>query len=97
MTTKPNITIYGSETCAYCAAARMLLKKRGLDYDDVLVTGDEDKRREMIARSGSDTVPQIFVGENAIGGFDEFQALEKSGELESLLNEFPSVEAIARD
>lgn len=97
MTTKQNITIYGSETCAYCTAARMLLKKRGLDYDDVLVTGDDDKRREMIARSGSDTVPQIFVGENAIGGFDELQALEKSGELEGLLNELSSAEAITRD
>ena len=93
MTTRPNITIYGSATCAWCTAARMLLKKRGLDYDDVLVTEDEDKRREMIARSGSDTVPQIFIGDRAIGGFDELSSLEESGELDGLLG----IEAIAKD
>ena len=85
MTTSPTITIYGSETCAYCTAARMLLKKKGLDYDDVVVSGNPDSRREMIARSSSESVPQIFIGEQAIGGFDELYALEKSGELDRLL------------
>ncbi len=71
----------------------MLLKKKGLDYDDVLVSADEDSRREMIARSGSETVPQIFVGEQSVGGFDELYSLEKSGELDRLLG----VEAIEID
>ncbi len=93
MNTRPNITIYGSETCAYCTAARMLLKKKGFDYDYVLVSADEDSRREMIARSGSETVPQIFVGEQSVGGFDELYSLEKSGELDRLLG----VEAIEID
>jgi glutaredoxin 3 len=86
MKTTPNITIYGSETCSYCAAARMLLKKKGLTYDEVLVSGDPDKREEMIARSGSQSVPQIFIGEQAIGGFDELYALEQDGELDRLLD-----------
>lgn len=85
MNTSPNITIYGSETCAFCTAARMLLKKRGLDYDDVLVSNNAEKRQEMVARSGSETVPQIFIGGEAIGGFDELYSLEQSGELDRLL------------
>ncbi len=81
----PNITIYGSETCSYCTAARMLLKKKGVDYDDILITGDADKRQEMILRSGNQTVPQIFIGAQPIGGFDELYALEQNGELDRLL------------
>lgn len=80
-----NITIYGSETCSYCTAARMLLKKKGVDYDDILVTGDADKRQEMIVRSGNQTIPQIFIGAQPIGGYDELYALEQNGELDQLL------------
>ena len=85
MNTSPNITIYGSETCAFCTAARMLLKKKGLEYDDVLVANNAEKRQEMITRSGSATVPQVFIGGEAIGGFDELYSLEQSGELDRLL------------
>ena len=63
----------------------MLLKKKGLDYDDILVSGDADKREEMIVRSGNQTVPQIFIGEQPIGGFDELYALERNGGLDRLL------------
>ncbi len=66
-------------------AARMLLKRRGLDYVDVLITSNPDRREEMIARSGKQTVPQIMIGEQAIGGFDELYALEQNGELDRLL------------
>jgi glutaredoxin 3 len=86
MNTTPKITIYGSATCSYCVAARMLLKKRGLTYDDVLVSEDPDERKEMIARSGSQSVPQIFIGEQTIGGFDELHALDQNGELDRLLD-----------
>ena len=85
MNATPNITIYGSETCPYCTAARMLLKKRGLPYDDILVSRDAGKREEMIARSGNQSVPQIFIGDQSIGGFDELYALERNGELDRLL------------
>lgn len=85
MNATPNITIYGSEACSYCTAARMLLKKKGLAYDDILVSRDADKREEMIARSGNRTVPQIFIGEQSIGGFDELYALERNGELDRML------------
>jgi len=85
MNTIPNITIYGSESCSYCTAARMLLKRKGLAYNDILVSRDPDKHAEMIARSGNHSVPQIFIGEQAIGGFDELYALEQDGELDQLL------------
>ena len=85
MNATQNITIYGSETCPYCTAARMLLKKKGLTYDDILVSRDAGKREEMIARSGNQSVPQIFIGDQSIGGFDELYALERNGELDRLL------------
>lgn len=66
-------------------AARMLLKRRGLDYEDLLITSSPDRREEMIARSGNQTVPQIMIGEQAIGGFDELYALDQNGELDRLL------------
>ncbi len=85
MNATPNITIYGSKTCPYCTAARMLLKKKGLTCDDILVSRDAGKREEMIARSGNQSVPQIFIGDQSIGGFDELYALERNGELDRLL------------
>ena len=60
----------------------MLSEKRGLDYDDVLVTQQPDGRRKKLARSGSKTVPQFFIG--ASGGVDELQSLGKSGGLDTL-------------
>ena len=85
MSKLPSITLYGSETCSYCTAARMLLKKKGIAWDEILVSRDPGKRQEMIARSGRQTVPQIFIDEQPIGGFDELYALERNGELDRLL------------
>ena len=81
----PEILIYGTEYCSYCTAARMLLKKKGLDFEDVLVSADADKRREMEERSGRKTVPQIFINGEAIGGFDELYSLEQDGRLDDIL------------
>ena len=63
----------------------MLLKKKGLKYEDILVSRDAGKREEMIARSGNQSVPQVFIGDQSIGGFDELYALERNGELDRLL------------
>ena len=79
------IQLYGSETCSYCTAARMLLKKKGLSWEEIPVGFDRAKRQEMIERSGRQTVPQIFINEQPIGGFDELYALEQDGELDRLL------------
>jgi glutaredoxin 3 len=79
------VTVYGNDSCPYCGAARMLLTRKGIKYDDVLVSADRAKFDEMVARSGRRSVPQIFIGETPIGGFDELNALESSGELDKLL------------
>jgi glutaredoxin 3 len=63
----------------------MLLQKKGLDYDEILVSRDGDIRAEMERLSGRRTVPQIFIDDKSIGGFDELYALDKSGELDGLL------------
>lgn len=81
------ITIYGNEGCAYCSAARMLLARKGVKFQDLIVSGDADRFAEMQQRSGRRTVPQIFVGDYHVGGFDDLTALDKSGELDTLLAE----------
>lgn len=63
----------------------MLLTKKAVDFEDIVITDDVEKQEEMRARSGHRTVPQIFIGDTPIGGFDELYALEKSGELDKLL------------
>lgn len=84
MTAVPKIEIWGTEFCGYCAAARMLLKKKGLEYEDVSVSRDPELRREMERRSGRRSVPQIFIDGQPVGGFDELYALEQSGGLDRL-------------
>ena len=85
MSDEPRVIVYGNQTCPYCGAARMLLKKKGVSYTDISVSGDQSLRQEMIERSGRTSVPQIFIGETHVGGFDDLYALDKSGELDTLL------------
>ena len=80
------VKMYGSELCSYCTAARMLLKRKGVDYADILVSRDSESREEMERLSGKRTVPQIFIDGQSIGGFDELYELEQEGELDRLLN-----------
>lgn len=68
-------------------AARMLFKKKGIDVDEISVSGDPERFQEMQERSGRRSVPQIFIDGNAIGGFDELYGLEQSGDLDKLLTQ----------
>lgn len=79
------VTIYLTESCSYCGAARMLLTKKGVRYEERVVSRDADLRDEMVERTGKTSVPQIFIGEVHVGGFDELYALDSSGELDKLL------------
>jgi glutaredoxin 3 len=79
------VTVYGNTSCPYCGAARMLLTRKGVAFEDVIVTGNPTLLEEMQERSGQRSVPQIFVGDTAVGGFDELSALDKSGELDKML------------
>ena len=80
------VTVYGNASCPFCGAARMLLTKKGITFEDINVADDPAMFSEMSQRSGGGrTVPQIFIGESLIGGFDELYALDKSGELDRML------------
>jgi glutaredoxin 3 len=85
MAATPKVEVYGTEYCSYCTAARMLLKKKGVAWSDILISRDPETRKEMERRSGRRSVPQIFIDDRPLGGFDELYALEQSGELDRLL------------
>ncbi|MGJ8528976.1 glutaredoxin 3 [Maritalea sp.] len=87
----PTIELYTTPTCPYCLAAKALLDKKGVAYKEMTVIGDPAKRQEMLQRSnGSHTVPQIFIGDRHIGGFDDMNALDRKGKLDALLSRVAS-------
>jgi len=80
------VEIYSSPWCGYCARAKGLLSRKGVDYIDYDVTADTSKRDEMVQRApGSTTVPQIFINGTHVGGCDELHALERAGRLDPML------------
>jgi glutaredoxin 3 len=85
MSTEPKIVIYGNDSCAYCAAARMLFTKKGLRFEDIKVSDDAERQAEMEKLTGSGSVPQILVNDHLVGGFADLCALDKDGDLERLL------------
>ncbi len=81
----PEITVYTTPFCPYCIAAKRMLKKKGAKFAEIDVS-DQKKREAMITRSnGKYTVPQIFIGNRHIGGFDDLSELDALGELDPLL------------
>lgn len=81
----PSIVMYATPYCSYCMAARRLLKLKGLKFTEHNLGSDPGKRVEMEQLSGRRTVPQIFINQRHVGGFDELSALERSGELDGWL------------
>jgi glutaredoxin 3 len=79
------IVMYTTQWCGYCNAARQLLTRKGQHWDEIDVESEAGRREEMIQRSGRRTVPQIWIGERHVGGFDDLSALERKGELDALL------------
>lgn len=80
------VEIYTGMMCGFCAAAKRLLQKKGIEFAEFDVTWQPDKRAEMMQRSnGRRTVPQIFIDGEHIGGCDELYALEAAGELDTKL------------
>jgi len=80
-----HVTIYTKPYCPYCMRALSLLEKKGVDFTEVEAGFDPEKRQEMMRRSGRATFPQIFVGDQHIGGCDDMMALDREGKLDSLL------------
>jgi glutaredoxin 3 len=83
----PEITIYLTSTCPYCNMAKNLLNGKGLSYNEINVGGDSALWAAMQEKSGRNTVPQIFIGEHHVGGFDDLSAADRSGELDKILAE----------
>jgi glutaredoxin 3 len=82
----PDIVIYSTHMCSYCDRARHLFARKGVSVTDIKVDDDPEQRTIMLKRSGGRrTVPQIFIGDRHIGGFDDLAALDRKGELDALL------------
>lgn len=79
------VTVYSTHVCPYCVRAKALLDRKHVPYTDIMVDQDPAKLAEMMQKSGRRTVPQIFVGEQHVGGCDDLYALDRSGGLDPLL------------
>ena len=86
MTTEnKRVFMYGTAWCGYCAAARSLLQNKQVEFDEVDLMEFPERRGEMQERSGRRSVPQIFIDDHHVGGFDDLNALERDGKLDELL------------
>ena len=82
---QPAVTVYVSDWCPYCERAKVLLSQKNVVFDEINVEDQPKSREEMIVRSKRRTVPQIFIGDKHIGGFDDLFELDRSGELDRLI------------
>ena len=81
----PEITLYTSAVCGYCVAAKNFLKSKGLQWKEVRIDSDPVQRERMVALARRTSVPQIFIGQTHVGGYDDMMALHRAGKLEPLL------------
>jgi thioredoxin reductase (NADPH) len=81
----PAIVMYTKSWCPYCERAKALLREKGQSWTEIDIEAEDERRAEMIERSGRSTVPQIWIGDRHVGGFDELAELERRGELDALL------------
>ena len=80
------VVMYSTQVCPYCQMAERLLKSRGVEHiEKILIDREPTKRQEMMERTGRRTVPQIYIGETHVGGFDDLSALDRAGGLVPLL------------
>lgn len=79
------VRIYTTRVCPYCFAAKALFDAKGVAYEEIDVTGDPETRAWLRQATGQRTVPQVFIGERACGGFTDVRALDQRGELDRLL------------
>jgi glutaredoxin 3 len=81
-----DVVIYTRAFCSYCSWAKELLRRKGVTFQEIDVTGSHERRTEMIRRAnGGSTTPQIFIGSTHVGGCDELYELERAGRLDALL------------
>ncbi len=80
------ITMYSTGTCPYCVQAESLLKRKGLTVNKIRIDQNASEFDNMIAKTGKRTVPQIFIDDQYVGGFDNLVALDRDGRLATLVN-----------
>jgi len=83
---QPKIIIYSGRLCGYCAAAERLFQSKKAEYELIKVDEDPTQFELMMEKTGRRTIPQIFIGEYHVGGFDDLAELNHSGKLDELLN-----------
>jgi len=79
------ITVYTTEPCGFCRQAKALLNKRGLEFDEINLAMDAEGRAELASRTGMMTFPQVIIGDELVGGFDQLLSADRSGRLTELL------------
>ena len=82
----PKVVLYTTGFCPYCIWARRLLSNKGVDFEDIRVDQYPERRPEMEEKSRRTSVPQIFIGDLHIGGFDDMSALDKAGRLDAIIS-----------
>lgn len=83
------VVMYSTRVCPFCVMARRLLERKGVTFQEVKVDTDPVARQEMMRKTGRRTVPQIYVGDTHVGGFEDLAALEHNGQLDPLLADSP--------
>jgi glutaredoxin 3 len=83
--TTPQITVYTTEPCSFCARVKGLLKARGLEFSEIDLSKDIDGRVELVGRTGMMTFPQVLVGDELLGGYSETLSAIENGRLDELL------------
>ncbi len=86
MSEKNHVLLYTSAICPYCVAAKNFLKSKGLDYAEIRVDTKPGAMEEMMQRTGRRSVPQIFINNQHLGGYDDMIALDRAGKFQPLLN-----------
>lgn len=84
---KANVVMYATRFCPYCMRARRLLKQKQVEFEEISVSGDAALWEKMEQLSGRNTVPQIFINDEPIGGYDDMALLDSNGQLDQLLSQ----------
>jgi glutaredoxin 3 len=82
-----SVKIYTTPYCPYCVRAKRLLERKGVPYQEIDVANDDQARVDLAERTGRRTVPQIFIGDQHVGGSDDLHALEQEGKLDGMLRQ----------
>ena len=90
-----NVVMYTTGMCPYCVRAKMLLQNKGVHWEELRIDADRQLMQEMMTRSNRRTVPQIFIGDHHVGGYDDLAELDAFGKLDPLLGLAPHLDEAA--